>query len=324
MGGVRYVRYGPQLDSVPHAVVAGRPRPDTRLLLSNLAGSRLPSTVRADTAAEIALNALRGESGRSQLDAVDAVTCDTFHPDALLALWVLLNPADALACARQVEQAARASSFGVSTTSEAAQFACWVTAFRDEQGLHSPADCYQAMLPLVGDVLLRPRDHDLTWIGEYSDVLRAEAMLTSGAVQIDDHDELDLTVMQTPLRLHDLTRFTAARNFRLLTVRTENTYILEYRRESWVQYRSRRVMPRIDLRPLAGRLNLFERAGGRWTAEPHTEPTPRLFLDTGNGRPAPSAIDVETVTAEVVDFFGAHAQHRLTQWSPYTDALPEV
>jgi hypothetical protein len=76
-------------------------------------------------------------------------------------------------------------------------------------------------------VLDRPRDADLFWIVEYSDLLRDGAMLNSGAVQIEEYPALDLAVMETPLWLHDLVRLTAVSGIRLLTVHSENTNLLK-------------------------------------------------------------------------------------------------
>lgn len=265
-------------------------------------GLVLPPAWRADTAAGVALNLIRDPSGRTRWDDLEAVTAATFSGDYLFALWTLTDPDAALARADAVDDAARACEFGVCRSEQAAQIACFVRAYPDETGVREPAALYDALLPDVTRLLDAPRAFDLYWIGEYSDVLRANHMLHSGAVQIEDHPELDLTVMETPLRLHDLTRLTAANHFRLLTIRSENTYMLEYRRESWVQFQSRRPLPRVDLQPLARRLSMFERAPGTWRAEPITRPVARLFLDDGHGIAAPSRIDAETVTAEVLDY----------------------
>ncbi len=66
----------------------------------------------------------------------------------------------------------------------------------------------------------------------------------------------------------------------VLTLRG-NHYELAYRYESWVQFRSRPVRPRVDLAPLAERLNAEEaEAGGtaRWVADtgigPHADARP--------------------------------------------------
>jgi hypothetical protein len=168
----------------------------------------------------------------------------------------------------------------------------------------------------VKQLIDNPKDFDLYWVGEYSDALQANSLLGSGAVQIEDDRSLDLTIMQTPLRLHDLTRMTVAGCTRLLTVRSENTYTLEYRRESWVPFPEGHPLPRIDLRPLAQRLNLFERAQGTWRADPLDEPTPRLFLDAGQNRPAPSTIDAATVIDEVTGYLRDAARRPELHWTP--------
>lgn len=316
---MRYVPDSPAVDALPHArlgpVPAGRRAP--QLVLGTEPGVVLPPALRADTMATLVLRLLRSPDHRSLLDGIEAVTTDTFSGDRLLALWALCAPEEALARAEAIDDAARAAEFGVVRSEQAAQIACFFRAYPDEAGVQDAALLYSALLPQVARLVDRPRDFDLYWIGEYSDVIQSENLLRSGAVQIEDEPELDLTVLTTPLRLHDLTRFTAASQFRLLTVRSENTYTLEYRRESWVQFQSRRPLPRVDLRPLAARLNLFERTPGVWRAEPVTEPTPRLFLDAGAGRPAPSSIDATTVIAEVKDYLRTAARRPELHWSPF-------
>lgn len=319
---MRYVPFGPELDGVPHVVAGGRPRPDSALALSHLPGVASPPEFDADTTAEMVLRLLRSSRGPDLLEGIAAVTSERCDADALLGVWALLHPDDALARAEHVADAARAGAFSVRWSAEAAQFACWVRGFRHDEGLEDDAAAFQAMLPLVAGVLDNPRDADLYWIGEYSDLLRDGAMLNSGAVQIEEYPDLDLSLMETPLWLHDLVRFSALSCFRLLTVRSENTFVLEYRRESGVRYHSRRPLPRIDLRPLAARLNLFERTPGRWSAEPVDAPAPRLFFDGGAGRPSPSLLDAETVIDEVRDFFRSHANRRDLQWNPYTAGPP--
>lgn len=315
---MRYVPDGPELDTLPHLRLGCTPRGRSTpvLTLGTGPGMAVPSALRADTTVGVVLNLLRSPGTAEMLRCIEEATSAAFSGDHLLALWALTEPEAALARAAQLDDAARAAEFGVCRSEEAAQIACFIRAYPDEIGVQEPALLYSALLPQVRRLLDAPREFDLYWIGEYSDVLHANHLLHSGAVQIEDYPELDLTIMQTPLRLHDLTRLTAAAMFRLLTVRSENTYILEYRRESWVQFQSRRPLPRIDLGPLAQRLNLFERAPGAWRAQPLTDPTPRLFLDDGRGVASPSTIDAETVIAEVLDYLRAAAGRPELQWSP--------
>lgn len=315
---IRYLPDATGLWSMPHIRLgpapAGAPRP--ALHLGNEPGIQLPPHLRADTAAEIVLRLLRAPEA-AQLRAIGAVTSAGFQAGHLLAMWALCEPAAALERAEPLTAAAHAVEFGVCRSTEAAQVACFLRTYPEESGVHDDAQLYQTLLPQVGRLLDRPKDFDLYWVGEYSDVIQSDSLLGSGAVQLEVYDEIDLTVLYTPLRLHDLVRYSATPTFRLLTVRSENTYILEYRRESWVQYRSRRPTPRVNLAPLAQRLNLFERAPGRWRADPVAIPVPRLFLDAGDSRPAPSSVAVETVIAEVVDYLRDAAHRPELHWSPY-------
>lgn len=315
---MRYLPDGPEIDGRPHVRLglpaAGGPTP--ALCLWNGPEADIPAGLGAATLTGIALNLLRSPEGRARLDGLETATTDAFDGDRLLALWALTDPDAALARAERTLDAASAAAFGISHTDELTQIACLFRGYAEEAGIEDPAGIYRDLLPRVSELLDSPRSLDLYWIGEYSDVLRADHLLNSGAVQIEDVPELDLTVMETPLRLHDVVRLTAAPSLRLLTVRSENTYIVEYRRESWVRFPPRPVRPRIDLRPLASRLNLFERARGSWRAEPVSDPTPRLFLDDGRGRPAPSTIDAQTVIAEVKEFLRDAERRPELHWLP--------
>lgn len=327
---MRYVPWGAELDGLPHIVVFGHGRDDSALALSNWPGSSTPAEIIADTALETALAALRSPACRSVIDGAAAVSCAEFHAGALLALWATLNPDAALARTAQLTRFARAAEFGVTDGMESIAFVCTIDAYADPA--ESPlgpalaalpaadrtAALYNALLPQVGALLDTIRDFDLIWIGGYSDVLQAEALLNSGAVQLESVPELDLVLLDTPLRLHPLVALTvSAGRSRLLTVRSENTYSLEYRRESWVQYRGYRPLPRINLSGLATRLNMFELKPGHWRADPLDAPRSALYFDDGRGAPSPSSIDRETVVAEMTDYLRRHARDRALQWSPY-------
>lgn len=323
---MRYMPDGPGLDGTPHLRLGVAPpaRPAPALQLGVEPGVPVLPGCEADTATALVLNLLRSPAGRARIERIDAVTAATFSGDHLFAMWALAEPDAALARAEALDDAARAVEYGVCRSDEATQIACFCRAYPEETGVQEPALLYSALLPQVQALLDRPKDFDLYWIGEYSDVLRANHMLHSGAVVVDDHPELDLTVIHTPLRLHDFTRLTVASQFRLLTVRSENTYMLEYRRESWTQFRSRRPQPRIDLRPLATRLNMFELAQGTWRAGALDEPVPRLIFDDGRGVASPSKIDADTVIAEVLDHLREGARRPELWWRPPPAAAPSA
>ncbi|MGI8550537.1 MAG: DUF6687 family protein [Dehalococcoidia bacterium] len=322
-----------RLAGVPHVFVDGRGTVDSVLVLSNQPGSATPREFLADTSAEIVLNFLRSPGYPQQIDGIDAISNDHFDLGGLLSVWALSYPKEALDRSGLVAEAARAGEFRRYQEDSAAQFACLINgtaswtgtpAGRSLTGLSSVERCavfYQDLLPLVGAMLDDIRRFDDYWFLEYTDVIRSNAMRHSGAVQIEEYPELDLAILDTPLDLHDLTRLSCSSLPRLLTIRSENTYVLEYRYEGWVQLQSRRVLPRLDLKPLAQRLQLFERFAGRWRSEPIDRPVARLYLDYGYG-PAPSSLDRETVVAEVIAYLQANAKNRAIQWSPYGIRLP--
>ena len=324
---MHFVAYD-HLDGVPNVIVDGAGLATSRLVLSHQPGAATPRALLADTSAEIVLNFLRAPDWHKRLDGVGVISNDHFDLDGLLAAWALLYPDEALARQPKVVEAARAGDFGRYQEDFAAQLAClirgaseWIRtpAGRPLEGLHGvarDAALYEDLIPLTGAMLDDIVRFDEYWFLEYTDVVRSNSMRHSGAVQVEEFPELDLAVLETPLDLHDLTRLSCSALPRLLTIRSENTYTFEYRYEGWVQYQSRRVLPRVELAPLAQRLNLFERFSGRWHAEPIRQPVARLFLDDGAG-PAPSSLDRETVVAEVHDYLRANARNQGLQWSPY-------
>ena len=97
----------------------------------------------------------------------------------------------------------------------------------------------------------------------------------------------------------------------LLTIRGAR-YEFTYRYESWVQYRSKRPRPRVDLAPLAEQLTADETSGGRWTAEGVDGLTPRLYLAGADE----SSLAPDHVRSRLVD----HLATAAPAWDPYATA----
>ena len=81
---------------------------------------------------------------------------------------------------------------------------------------------------------------------------------------------------------------------------------VELRYETWVMFRSRPVLPRPDLRLLAGRLDEREPGPARWTADGPGALTPHLRADG-------SELPPEIVRAEVESFLASAP----AAWDPY-------
>ena len=54
---------------------------------------------------------------------------------------------------------------------------------------------------------------------------------------------------------------------RVLSATDDGRLVLEHRYETWVDYRSRRLAPRVDLAPLLPALQAAERRPGTWRAD---------------------------------------------------------
>jgi hypothetical protein len=80
-----------------------------------------------------------------------------------------------------------------------------------------------------------------------------------------------------PGAVHPMAVHNATDRFRVL-YRRGHRYVLELRYETWVQYVSRRTLPRPDLGPLAADLSARE-ARGTWVFDGVDGMTPRLHLE---------------------------------------------
>ena len=105
-----------------------------------------------------------------------------------------------------------------------------------------------------------------------------------------------------PMALHNATDC-----LRLLIVHGHRYQYVD-RYETWVQYRSRRPLPRVDMRPLAERLIECERGSATWTASRPGSLTPTLRADPE------SSLEPAVVRGMVV----AHLRDSPPAWDPYS------
>ena len=103
----------------------------------------------------------------------------------------------------------------------------------------------------------------------------------------------------------------ATPRFRVLEIRGRR-YTYTDRYETWIQYRTRYPLPRVDLRPLADRLTAEERTAGAWSADAPSTLTPTLTS------PAESHLDEVAVLAALTDHLGGAPP----AWDPYETKPP--
>ena len=328
---MKYVPYQ-QLAERPNVIVDGAANAHTVLSLSHWPHSPTPAELAADLSAEIVLRYLE----RPELHVpVEVVSNNHFDEDGLVGVWAMVNPDEAQRRCDLLVDIAAAGDFATYRYRRAARAAFTLSAFADPD--HSPlganvfavdypdlvATLFDELLPRLGDICDRPDDYRALWEAEDAALTESEAAIENGAATIEELPALDLAVVTIPadLDLRRVHRFTQRRTeaihpmavhnatdcFRVLVVQGRR-FRFHDRYESWVQYVSRKPLPRVDLAPLAKRLSELERHG-RWQADGVDAITPVMQLVGGDE----TGIDITTFRAELE----RHLAEAPPAWNPY-------
>jgi hypothetical protein len=147
------------------------------------------------------------------------------------------------------------------------------------------------------------------WGDEDAELAASERLITDGTVTIEEVPDIDLAVVTIPEDertrrghrfagesfegVHPMALHAATDRFRLLVVHGRR-YTFVDRYETWVQYRSRPTLPRVDMRPLAERLTDSELQSATWTGARPGSLTPTMRLS------GESSLSPDIVTKMVV------------------------
>jgi hypothetical protein len=293
---MQYVPYN-ELGERPNIIVDGAANPHTVLTLSHWPHSNTPDSLKDDSSTQIVFHYL------DHPDAwvyADAVSNNHFDEDGLVGIYALLHPNAAQAQRDLLIDIAAAGDFGTYRSRDAARITFVLSAFADSE--RSPLDpaifkasyprqaahLYQEMLPRIPEFLNdidRFRSH---WQPEDIALAESEAMIRDGRIRLEEILDLDLAIVTSPSgsACHPMAMHNAIRSFRVLLMQGRK-YEVRYRYESWVQYVSRKPLPRVDLTPLVEQLSQRESGNARWTFDGVDEISPRLALagDDDSGIP---------------------------------------
>lgn len=307
---------------VPNVVVDGSPNEATVLTLTHWPGIPQPPAMAADLSAEMAFRYL---DAPPEHPPAEAVTNNHFDQDGLVSAFALVHPGSALDHRELLIDLARAGDFASYHDRRAARASMAVSRIAEgpfEDYDEFCARCYTEALPLVLPMLLdgeRFHDH---WADEDAELDRSERALADGTIVLAEQPELDLAVATASegwrparghrfggreyLGVHPMALHNATACVRLLLVHG-HTYRYTDRYETWVQYASRPLPRRRDLRPLADELTAMEASGAVWSSEPPGELTPTL-THTGE-----SSLDSDTVAAAIT----RHLRAAPPAWDPH-------
>ncbi|GAC1416661.1 MAG: hypothetical protein NVSMB57_11980 [Actinomycetota bacterium] len=278
---MRYAAYD-ELDGRPNVIVDGFASRGTVLVLSHWPGAGSPEVVADDLSTQMAFRYLETPSVHV---SADLVSNNHFDEDGLCGIYALLHPEDALARKAALIDVASAGDFATWRNRDSARIAMALTAFADPD--RSPLALsgqpytaqtkilYEHLLPRLPALLDDPEAVGDLWAEDDARLQRTLDALERGAITIEEKPEIDLAVVRVPdgEAPHDMAIFNATNRFRVLTLQ-DGMSSLRYRYESWVRYRSRPVMPRVSLAPLAKILS--DKDGAAWISGSIDELTPAL------------------------------------------------
>jgi len=318
---MQYIPYD-ELNDQPNVIVDGAANAYTLMTLSHWPSNHTPHNLKDDLSAQIVFHYLDKPEMHV---ATDIVSNNHFDQDGLVGIYCLLHPSAAQSQRSLLIDIAAAGDFATYRLRDAARCTFALAAFADpdlspldpkifrERYPTMAARLYEEILPRFPEMVNHTERFQSYWEHEDAMLEESEAMIRNGAIQIQEISELDLAVVTLPESLagRKVHRFTSNRNaachpmalhnvirsFRVLLMQGRS-YELQYRYESWVQYISRKPLPRIDLSALAEEFSAMEHGTARWKFDGIDEITPKLAL-SGTEE---SQIPPETFRCRVEEF----------------------
>ncbi len=312
MGPLRYVPFD-ELGTAPNIIVDGAANDHTVLTLSHWPKSGTPRELKRDTSTEIVVEFLKSGGPEAHGIAAECVSNNHFDEDGLFGVWALLHPDLALDWSDFFADCARAGDFGVYGAEAAIQVVMAIAAMARDSD-----EPYLTLLPQLEDLVRHTERYEAWWRVDFDELKASEAALVRGTATIEERTDLDLAIFRSAAPLHEVSENTATERFRVLDI-VGSTYELRFRYETWVQYISRRPMPRVDMGPLVPVLHRREHGAGRWKFDGIADIIPKLYLRGADGLATPSTIPEEEFVALVTGYLERSAGDPTLWWDPWDE-----
>lgn len=315
----------------PNVVVDGSPNDGTVLTLTHWPGFAQPERFHFDLSAEMAFHYLDDPIDHPP---AEIVTNNHFDQDGLVSIHALVHPELSLEHRQLLIDVAAAGDFATFRDRRAARASMAIDAYADAerspiaQSLVGSYDdqcvvLYEETVPLLVSMAVDGDLHRDLWADEDANLTISESAIAQGVVTIEELPDVDLAIVTIPDSMaahrghrfagmsfdsiHPMAMHNATGCFRLLVVHGRRYQFVD-RYETWVQYRSRQPLPRVDMRPLADSLNERERGSAQWSAAAPGGLTPTLRV-----------ADDSSLGPEVVrDMVAAHLRRSPPAWNPYS------
>jgi hypothetical protein len=331
---MHYVPYH-KLTNLRNLVVDGRPNENTVLTLSHWPGSNTPEQYRDDLSVQIVFAYLADSLARVRWADVKVTSNNHFDEDGLVSLYSVIHPQEAEEIRDMLVDIARAGDFGTFQDRTAARvsfvLSAWANPFLSP--LHQAvfakpypevvAILYEELLGRLPKIIQKIENLVGYWKDEDDFLTATEGAIAKGQILLTDNKALSLCVVDVrepqflshkpkhavswissllhPMAIHNATDAVS------VLVVCDGRYEFYYRYETWIDYVSRELPPRVDLSGLAQRLNALESSasGSRsslekeWQFNGVSEIIARLKLKEGLKSSIPRADFIELLTSEL-------------------------
>lgn len=283
------------------------------LVLSHWRNSGTPEALRDDSSAQIVFKYLTRPDHHV---FVEGVTNNHFDADGLVGLFSILNPQEARPQRKFLEDVAAAGDFAICEDRDAAHVSFVIDAWLDP--VRSPLNqtvfkapygeftniLYEELLPRFAQIVEKIDRFEKFWIDQEELLAESEEKFEKKRFRLEEYPEIDLAVVTMPdsnltpsQSIHQMAIHNRTNCLRILLLQ-ENKYELYFRYESWVDFWSRKTMPRIDLNDLAATLTKQESMDGVWTHDDIEAITATLKLE---GAPL-SLVPADSFKQQVIQY----------------------
>ncbi|HEY9677995.1 MAG TPA: DUF6687 family protein [Drouetiella sp.] len=309
---MQYVPYEKSRE-VPHILVDGADNAGTKLVLSHWKDNLTPADLKDDLSAQIVFNYLDQPDFHVN---VDAVTNDHFDADGLVGIWTLIHPEDAQEMRDFLIDIASVGDFNVYKNRDAARVSFALDAWMNPHlsplkksvlQLSYPeltVVLHEELLPRLAKIIEKVDFQEKFWHQQDALLEASEDGFKNKKFKLNELPELDLAIVTMPdsnvpiaesihrMAIHNLT------DCMRILIMQETHFELYLRYETWVDFKSRKLMPRVDLTELAANLTKQESMDGRWSFDDINSFAPALRL-TGDTQ---SKIPFESFRSQAIEF----------------------
>lgn len=260
------------------------------LVLSHWKGGNIHPEIEADTSGEIVLNAIKQnfEGIKNQL-----ISANHFDIDGFVGVFALFYPELAKEYMKLLSEMATIGDFreynpSSETATHAVKLCCWINS-RERENFYRPfgekdesklcENKFQYFLKIFPKVIEETDYFKSDWIEEF-EIIQAGIDQLDNQCKLIERKNLGLLIQYCKNPTHYYAQFSKSKGYdAVLSIYEGNRYEFEYKYTTWVDIASRPTLPRINLKPLAQKLNALEQSSKIWNVDHITDTGPILRLE---------------------------------------------